>query len=246
MERRVYPRPPIVEAIIDMRLAMPVDAERLIRALETLPQYTGPHEVHDLFQFSARVEKEATSTSTTRTPHITFLRTKDGLRRIGCGIGILSVHVLAPYPGWESFREQALEAVERLPLDVRHPGLNSIAVRYVDRIGFPLSPLAQYDEYLTLMPIKPAEMPSQLTGFHIATSSVDPVDSTAASLTLTSAPRDEQGRPNLIYDLILQRSGSPLCSLEADDWIGIVDALHTRQRAIFEDSITEKMRELFQ
>jgi uncharacterized protein (TIGR04255 family) len=182
------------------------------------------------------------STSATRSRHLTLLQSDDGLRALGCGDGLFSVHVLAPYPGWTSFREQAEEAIAALSDEIRQQPVLSIVVRYIDRIALP-APNTQFGDLLTIMPARPQRAPAKLFGFHVVTESVDE-DGTVALLTLASAPGEPL--PTVIYDLNLQRSGAPLCSLTADAWHTVVDELHERQREIFEDSITEQARETFQ
>jgi uncharacterized protein (TIGR04255 family) len=96
------------------------------------------------------------------------------------------------------------------------------------------------------MPAKPVGMPELLEGFHVALQTIDPKDGTIAILTVASAPPVDNGHPTLIYDLNLQRQGTPIGSLADTSWLPIVEDLHLRQREIFEASITDKARELFQ
>jgi uncharacterized protein (TIGR04255 family) len=207
--------------------------------------YPGDRGRQDRVEVAAAVEPESVSASASRRPHLTFLRSTDGLRLIGCGQGILSVHVLAPYPGWESFIEQAREAVNAMPESVRGTPVEMIAVRYIDRFALPSAGVA-FNDFLTVMPAKPVGMPELLKGFHVALQTMDPKDGTIAILTVASAPSADDGHPAVIYDLNLQRQGTPICSMADNAWLSIVEDLHVRQRAIFEASITDKARELFQ
>jgi uncharacterized protein (TIGR04255 family) len=247
MIRRIYPRPPIVEAVIDLRLAAAVTGTQLLDVLqERLGKiYAGApmHQQHHVVQVQTREDQVQASTQPAN--RITLLRTGDGLRLLGCGDGILSVHALAPYPGWENFLEQAKEAVACLPSYVRRAGARNLSVRYIDRILLPGAGSGLGD-YLTIVPSPPEHMPQVLQGFNMATLSRDPNDGTVVSLTVASAAAANDGRPAVVYDLTVQRQGDPLCSLEDDSWVAIADALHTRQRDIFEASITDRMREHFQ
>ncbi len=51
---------------------------------------------------SASVSPTTALNSVSRQPAVTFLCSEDSLRLIGCRDGSMSVHVLAPYPGWEN------------------------------------------------------------------------------------------------------------------------------------------------
>jgi len=158
---------------------------------------------------------------------------------------VLSSHVLAPYPGWENFIEQTRDAVAALPADVKEAGATSISVRYIDRIVMPTAEEV-LGEYITVLPPRPESMPELLSGYHVATTAVDKQNGTLAQLIVALAPPEADHRQVVIYDLLLQRSGTPLCKLVGDEWAAILEELHQRQREIFEQSITDRARELFQ
>lgn len=245
LSRRIYPRPPIVEAIIDFRYVAEVSQAKILEALRASigEKYKGEPKKQERIEFSARVEGESVTSSTQRMPHLTFLRTSDDLRLIGVAAGIISVHVLAPYPGWERFLEQTQEAIQALPREVRDGTITTLAIRYINRITLPSGSVG---EYLTVLPPRPTGMPVQLSAFHVVTEAEDDVDGTTVLLTVASAPSRQENTNVLIYDLNIQRTGNPVCSFSNEAWCPIVEALHRRQRDIFEASITEKMREHFQ
>lgn len=244
-ERRIYPRPPIVEAIIELRYGGEVAAEVVVDSLRGAlgDTYTGEPKKQERLQFEAQLSGDTFQSSTKKLPDLTFLRTSDGLRQIGVEPGGMTVHVLAPYPGWERFIEQATAAVHALPEVVRSGPITALGVRYIDRIALPDS---NAQRFLKVMPYRPNAMPAELAAFHVVTQTRDPEDGTFAMLTIASGPPEANGKPSLIYDLNLRRAGDHVCSFENDAWIPIIEKLHKRQRAIFEDSITDDLRELFQ
>jgi len=243
--RRIYPRPPIVEAIVEFHYQSDVSDERVLTSLKNSlgDSYKGEPKKQNRLQFAALVNGDTVQSSTTTLPHFTFLKTPDGLRQVGTGPGVLSVHVLAPYPGWERFLEQAQAAVSALPEEVRSGSITALAVRYIDRI---VLPDGDVQRFLTVMPSRPSTMPTELAAFHVAIETKEPADGTSAVLTIASATPEPDGRPALIYDLNLHRVGERLCGFSADSWGPIAEDLHRRQREIFEGSITDQMRELFQ
>jgi uncharacterized protein (TIGR04255 family) len=235
--RRIYPRPPIVEAVIDLRFDAPATAEAILTSLASslADQYQGPQKQQQ------RVE---VATSGRRVPHLTFLQSANGRRFLGCAQGLLSVHVLAPYPGWESFIEQARDAVLALPNEVRVAPLTWVGVRYIDKIVLPSTDVI-FDDYLKVMPAPLPAMPQQLAGFQVTSNTVDPTDGTQASLTVASTDPDADGKPVVIYDLALRRSSALGCLAEGR-WGDVVEELHQRQRDVFEASITDQARGLFE
>jgi uncharacterized protein (TIGR04255 family) len=246
--RRIYPRPPIVEAVIDFRFSPGGLGTALLDTLvDALGEtYPGDQKKQEMVEVQAHVRDDSVAAAARRAHHLTFLQSGDGLRLVGCGDGMLSFHVLAPYPGWESFIDMAVEGMAAVAEGLEGETVRQIAVRYIDRIAVPVDSETSFDELLTSMPAKPPSMPGVLTGFHFVTQTVDAEDGTLATLTLASAPPDDAGRPVAIYDLTVQRGGSPLCGPGESEWRPLVEALHDRQRAIFEDSITDRLRETFQ
>ena len=247
MTRRIYPRPPIVEAVIDFRFTPGGSGAAMLDALAGAlgEKYPGDQKKQQKVELKAELREDSVAAAARRAHHLTFLQSGDGLRLVGCGEGMLSFHVLAPYPGWESFIDQAAEAMAAVGPCLDGQAVQQAAVRYIDRISVPVDDGASFNDILTAMPTRPASMPGLLTGFHFVTQTVEPDDGTLAVLTLTSAPRDDLGRPVVVYDLTVQRAGSPLCSLAESEWRPLVEALHHRQREIFEDSITDRLRETF-
>jgi len=57
-----------------------------------------------------------------------------------------------------------------------------------------------------------------------------------ATMTLASAPSDDEGRLVVLYDLQLRVGGDPCCGTNEAEWLPIVERLHHRQRDIFEGS----------
>jgi uncharacterized protein (TIGR04255 family) len=158
----------------------------------------------------------------------------DRLRVIGVRADGFSAHVLAPYPGWASLRSLAVEAMTAF--DVPPSAVLNVAVRYIDHIRPPLVHTQSWDELFTVLPKRPPGMPKGLGQFDITTESVE--GTTSARLRIATL-RGAQDDVLVLYDLTLRAEN-------IDDWLAAAEHLHTVQRAIFEDSITETLRETFQ
>ena len=248
MPRRTYPRPPITEAVIDFRFPVTVTGDQLLGAVRGAlgDRYRGEVKQQELLQLQASFGQAGVTAAARTSIHLTLLTSEDGLRLVGCGDGMLSVHVLAPYPGWEVFIEQAGSVVDAVGSLVAVSGFTQIAVRYIDRITLPVGDGVSFNDLLTVFPVKPSGMPENIMGFQHITQSKDPIDGTAASMVLASAPPDAAGGPVAYFDLTVWRQGSPVAQVGDGEWQRVVEDLHQRQRDIFEDSITDKLRETFQ
>jgi uncharacterized protein (TIGR04255 family) len=250
--RRIYPKPPIVEALIEFRFeprVHPAELATTLRAALGDTYDSGDTRTQDRIDAQVSVSPEGgVATAASRTPHAVFLQSATGHRLLGCSPGALSIHTLAPYPGWESFILQAREAVAALPALVADGPVLLISVRYIDRIELPREDASVFSDYIAVMPPRPGPMPSVLSACFYGTQARDAEDGTIAQLTIASAPG--ASGVAIQYDLLLQRGGSPpggpLCTFSYSSWGPIVDALHVRQREIFEASITDKTRGLFQ
>lgn len=246
-ERNLYPRPPIVEAVVEFGFQGPVEPDSLLEPLtRTLGAQYPDRQVQSRLDARLKFDETGISAESQSRSTTTFLRSADGLRLIGCTLNTLSVHVLAPYPGWERFIGQVNEAVGSLPGNVKAHELSRLSVRYIDRIKLPVGPI-DLSDYLETFPKRPKAMPDQLEALHMVTHALDPSDGTTAVLTLAGIPPSAtMENPQIAYDLLLFRSRQPLGRLAGPEWAPVVEALHARQRSIFEQSITDKMRGLFQ
>ncbi|MEQ1571871.1 MAG: TIGR04255 family protein [Myxococcota bacterium] len=248
MPRRIYPRPPITEAVVDFRFSPTVTGERLLAAVRDAlgDSYTGQVKQQELLQLQATRGPTGVAAAARSSVHLTLLTSEDGLRLVGCGDGMLSVHVLAPYPGWVVFLEQTTSVVRATSSLIAESGFNQIAVRYIDRMALPVGEGVSFNDLLVAFPAKPEAMPDSVLGFQYVTQTLEPTDGTFASMVLASAPPDAEGRPVAIFDLTVWRQGTPVAGVMDDEWVTVVEQLHVRQRDIFEDSITDKLRETFQ
>lgn len=224
----VYPRPPIVEAVIALRF---VHSEDVLASVEQA--------------LGAAYPTRKTLQPNDRSQHpVTQLSSADNLRHLICADGILSVHVLSPYPGWSVFLALAQEAVAVLSRDVRQAGLAGLGVRYLDRIHLP-DRFPNFHDYISVMPTCSA-MSGHTSSFTSGITTTDSSTQTRESLLVTSISEDDN-RWSFVCEVDVFREPHPPLTLEDDkDWITALELLHRRQREIFEASITDRTRELFQ
>ncbi len=245
--RRAYPNPPIVEAAVEFRFAPTLLGSTLLAALRAQlgDTYCGEQREQNQVELQATVGAGKVTAEARQTHLITLLSSRDGRRVVGCGDGRISVHVLAPYPGWESFVEQIQQAMASVQSVVGNEPLQQVIVRYIDRMALP-DDTTSFNELITAMPSRPAAMPAELDGFHFLLQATDDAEEIAAELTLASAERDAAGRPTVIYDLLLRTTRVPCCANTQEAWMPLIERLHARQKEIFEDSITQRMRDSFE
>ena len=142
-----------------------------------------------------------------------------------------------------SFFPRVREALSVYLELARPEGLALVGARYIDQIVLPEGGDTNLVEYFPCLPPRPESMPLLLDGFHVVTQARDPKDNFTAVLTMASVPSTDH-RFAVLYDLNVVRAFERPASL--DELQQHADFLHARQRRIFEDSITESTRRLFE
>lgn len=243
-----YPRPPIVEAIIELRLGGDIRRDWLYSTLKAglSERYPAEPMKQNRLHFAAKVGEDGISTSSEQKLQTMFLKSAGGNQLLGCAPNTLSVHVLPPYPGWENLLDQAMEAASVLSAAMPGIAADAAIVRYLDRISLPPGSF-DLSQFFTILPPKPEGMPPIVNAFNFSTQAYNPADGTTALLTFACIPPDQSGqeeRQPIIIDLLTQYVGEPL-PLADPRLASKLDALHAKHSVIFESSITDLTRDLF-
>jgi len=226
LQHPTYSKPPIVEVALEVRFDGPwreEDKERLQDRFGVT--YTGkPQRVPHFGNNPVALDT-------------TLLPSDDGSRFVGIAARLLTIHALEPYPGWKEFKEQASDAINVYVRTLTPIGICGLGIRYLDRIVLPAKTVL-LRQYFTCIPRRPRDLQA-LHGAHVILKSEE---SGLKSFLTVACDKDDEG-PCVLYDISLERDFTP--SVPINNWQAISDDLHTRQRDIFEDSITEKTRGLF-
>jgi uncharacterized protein (TIGR04255 family) len=189
----------------------------------------------------------------THAPNIGFqnevrvqLPNRDGTKIVVLGADMVSVSVLEPYEGWESFKAR-IERVLSTYYSINPPRqVIRIGLRYINHISIPGSkanageyfnivPELRYPEYLD----NPAFQLSNFThrSEYIANNRVKVIVTNAG---IIAQPSDQ---PQYILDVDTIWDAEPI--EEFDDVLRVADMLHTIEGGVFEGMITDKARSLF-
>ncbi len=239
-----YPRPPIVEAVVEVGFSGGAPWEETETKLNATyrSEFSGKRQEVTSVQVQSRWTGSTFETSSRKDFLKWLLPDTSGRHLVGFGPAVLSRHVLAPYPGWAQFRPAVDKVFAQFCSVVQPQGVTNVGVRYIDQIVLP--PEGRIGDFFQAIPPRLPSQPDVMTAFQITTESYDPESNTTSLLTLASGPPMAEGQRVVFYDLNLTcRFAEPV---KLDSWSESVETLHARQRAIFEESITEKTRELFQ
>lgn len=148
---------------------------------------------------------------------------------------------LAPYESWEPFRDESRRLWSITKGVLKPEFVTRLAVRYINRIEFPL-PLGDFKDYLRTVPEVAPGLPQGLSGFfmqlHI------PQQDIRAGLVLNESLAEAK-RPNsvaFILDIDISRT-EEVPQSEEGLW-EVFEQLHIKKNEVFEACITDRTREI--
>lgn len=247
MTRREYKNPPIEEALCEIRfvpgsewdLTMPGRFYEEVRG-----QYDGKPRQQAIMeaQLQAAPRVEDPMFQLRQESSKILFPDAEERRLVGIGPNILSVHVLRPYPGWEDFRSRIDEACRAYRSIGNPKAVQRIGLRYINRVVVKGTSI-ELDDYFTVSPEPPPNLPLTMAVFLNRVESV--FDDEPIRLTTTFASVDAPPEHSaFLLDLDVTREWSPE-ALPLEELMGQLEELRRRERDAFEETITNKAREVF-
>lgn len=238
-----YRRPPITEAIIELRFAREFDrkvAEAASKAVRERYFY------EDAEQATNVVVNAQTGKATTNIKWFGFkLSSIDRTELVLFRANGFLCSCLAPYPGWSSFRNRAREGWEAWKRAAGPSEFARIGVRYINRIDIPTPEdgLIYPERYLTVGPASPDDVGDPMASYTIQT--VRPLGADQCGLTIntSSVPSPLIGFTSFALDIDVYRDVD-LPKKDADIW-DLLERIRTHKNRVFEKCITENSRDLF-
>jgi uncharacterized protein (TIGR04255 family) len=242
-EFKQYLRAPILEAVLDIRVALQDDI-----SLETLAKVGA--EVDKFYptrQERFQVESELTvgaevALASTRRSQLGYIflsideRQSFQARKDG-----FTFSRLAPYTGWEAFSSEARKLWGLYRSVVSVDTIERLAVRYINRLDLPF-PLGDFKEYLRTVPEVSPDLPQSLSGYFMQLQI--PQEEIGGMLVLNQAmlPPSAPNVVSVLLDIDLFRDVDVPNEEEAI-W-EFYKQLRACKNHIFESCITEKTKEL--
>jgi uncharacterized protein (TIGR04255 family) len=177
-------------------------------------------------------------------PIMQFLR-KDEKALIQIGPNLLSVNILKPYPSWQKFLPSIKQGVKSYSAVVMPDSIHRIGLRYINQINFPGQNI-KLEDYLEFRPFIGSNLPqdfgSFITGIQIPYENSRDI----LNLQLASLPNNGISADNaaiiLSLDYVLLKPGEVALG-EIFEWVEIA---HSHIEEVFEASISETLRNLFE
>jgi uncharacterized protein (TIGR04255 family) len=245
---RQYRHPPIEEALCEFHYASGPEEEFgwPLKFYERIKDvYSGKPREQQISQAGFQVTQQPgwSHLAVKQFPYKTLFPTQDERELVGIGSDVLSIHVVRPYPGWNHFRQR----IEKVRLEfedvVRPTGIRQIALRYINRVVLPEISF-DLSKYFTFYPAITDMPPGKMVSFFIRTQSLYDDKPIRLTCTFTDLGVKTSGQTAFILDfeLVQEWVSEPLALHEV---MVQVDELRVRERAAFEDLITDQTREVF-
>lgn len=239
-----YPRAPITEAVMDIRLqsrdGLSVDE------LRELSKGGGGEEfgaVNEQYNITAAIVTGSPTAQTTAPTKVGFqFRNAMADKVMQAQLGGWSFSKLAPYDCWEKFQQQGRELWNAYRAIVQPKQIIRVAVRYINRLDLPL-PVDDFKKYLRTVPEISPDLSQVLSNFFLQ-AQIPQLDLEATLvINMTQVPSPADTAVSIILDLDLFR----IINIPQDEdgiW-EYFEQLRLRKNIAFEACITDAMRERF-
>jgi len=236
-----YSRPPITEALIDIRVQLPQsfaleDLARVGDGQNDYPKKGRRGEVQ--WEVSIR---PSLSTSATNAPLGFMFASEDGHRTFQARLDGFTFSWLGHYESWIALSTEA-KRLWNIYREITQPAaITRIAVRYINKLNLPL-PLRDFKDYLRTVPELSPEIPQGLSAYFMQLQI--PQEDLQSLLIINQAllPPDNDEALAVLLDIDLFREDD-IPEDEEAMW-NLFEQFRWRKNAVFNACITSHMKEL--
>jgi uncharacterized protein (TIGR04255 family) len=236
MEQK-YPKPPIVEAVIDLRSKTPLSTASLDKVKKKLENVYPFVEAQVKFGVMFSVDQIALNHS----PSGHKLTSTDALR-----IAILSPEgvassKLSPYLGWDDLSEQASNVHSALLAVEKNFSVSRVGIRYINRIDIPAGEV-DLSNWLTVGLAVPSKLTQSIDNFGMQFV-YHPTSTIQSTVTLYSQPSPLINYSSIALDIDVSSDTDFL--LKGGELKNLLPQMRECKNLIFENCITDAVRDKF-
>ncbi len=237
-----YSRSPIVEARIEIKVKLSPEME-VTNLMQIASAIESEYEIeHQYFNINGQITVDSdlvVSASANQNPVGYGFSTEDKQRRIQARLDGFTFSQFKPYSSWNKFQETAHNLWEIYNNTTNPVDIESIALRYINRIEIPDANLSLKDYFTTFPEISPGL--SQTSGTQILHLQV-PIEEVDSIAHITQARVQQQLFVLLDINIISQGT----ISIQVEDIWDKFNLIHQNSDRIFETFITNKTKESIQ
>ena len=248
MQRLNYPKAPIIEAVIDLRVT-PVEGFEVAqfdalreRLQSEYPQrkLIGTVDVEIGPEHGLKVEDNEQRRGI-------GLRSADGVRSIQARLDGFTFSQSGPYNAWEPFRDEARRLWDIYRSLYATSEITRVAHRVINQLNMPSEPALELRKYLHTAPIMAPKFPDgEVHGFFMQLQLwlSDLECSVVVNEASVPPPNEETISVMLDFDLFREQFEKPWSIEQDEEMWNFLDRLHVRRNEMFEASLTDQMKEL--
>ena len=243
--QRHYPKAPITEAIIDLRVELTDGVT--VGDLESV--HVGQESAYPTKRnitravLQGQIGDQGAAAAASSKP-IGFLFTSQDEKQVfQVRLDGFTMSRLAPYERWEPFRDEAHRLWDVYRSVANPKKVVRLAVRYVNRLNLPL-PFGDFKEYLKTVPEVSPELPQGLAGFFMQLAIPQEDIKSVALLNEAIIEPTVPNTVSVVLDIDVFRTDD-LPYGEDGVW-AFFETLRDRKNEVFEACITDRARELFE
>lgn len=245
MTKNIYNQPPITEAVIEIKFAKEYEKSKVVKYIKKVKGlYPGYQE---LTHYAVDINISTTEhdkTEAQATPQLIYkFSSEDMTQQLVLNGSSFMVAQLAPYCGWNEFFNRFVRDWKLWKKLLGFIEIEHIGVRYINRLDVPVSEgLVDFSEYVNVYPMMPKLLDPQLS---YAIQAQIPIHELKSLLSINSAIVKSPllDYMSLVFDQDIVKTFEP--AQNDEEIYSYLNEVHVKKNEIFESSITDKARELF-
>lgn len=238
-----YRSPPITEAVIEIRTTTPMDEkteEKVVTKLRTkYPKRSDQDELNVSIlptgggQIVVDKKHKACRLSNPDENEVLLVARSS-----------IAYSRLAPYPGWDEFREQAKGVWNTWKNARQNNAIERIGLRFINRIDVPTQGRTEFriEEFLNIYPQTPRMFNNPLDSYMIQVK-LAVQDQWITTITSTPVPSPLLGHGSFLLDVDVYRTDD--IPVKEDELWMLIESARTIKNSVFDGCVTEQTKELF-
>jgi len=245
MSDQPYKKPPITEAVIEIRFAEALDAPELEKAARHMASVYSRQEPVKNVDFTLGVPQGFGQTTALINEQYGRRMSSDDLTEILLLWPLsFSVAQLAPYPGWGIFFDRYSRDWKIWKKATQYRRIVRVGVRFINRIDVPFADngVIEESEYLNVYPALPASL-GPVAGYGVQAQL--PMRDIGCNLIINSAavPSPLIGHNSFLLDFDIYMEESP--PQNDENVYELLNQIRVKKNQVFEACVTDRAKEIF-
>jgi uncharacterized protein (TIGR04255 family) len=237
-----YPKAPITEALIDIRVTLPDETAVTDLARVDVGEEIGYPQRRNRFAVKGQIAVGDQVGTATSQRHVGYdFLSSDERQIVQIRSDGFTFSRLAPYDRWETFRAEAYRLWKLYRAVAEPVSITRVGVRYINRLDLPM-PMGDLKDYLRTVPEVSPDLPQVINGYLMQLVILQ--EDIGALLLLNEAllPPPDPNTASVLLDIDIYRDLE--ASIEETELWRLLDQFRARKNQVFEACITERTREL--